>query len=54
MVGIMNKVRKTRTEVQVSYKHNGKDEPQRLNRVYDLLFSKVINKLQPKNENTHS
>lgn len=48
----MRKLKKS--EIQVTYTHNGKDEPERLNRVYDMLFSKIINKLHPKNENTQS
>ena len=41
---------KVRTNLGVSYKWNGKDEPERLNRVYDMIFNKVIKKL---NENEH-
>ncbi len=37
--------RKARTSLEVSYKWNGKHEPERLNRVYDMLFDKVIKKL---------
>ena len=40
--------RKVRTILEVSYKWNGKDQPERLNRVYDMIFDKVIKKL---NEN---
>ena len=42
--------RKARTNLEVSYKWNGRDEPERLNRVYDMLFNKVIKKL---NEDRH-
>lgn len=42
--------RKARTNLVVSYKWNHKNEPERLNRVYDMIFDKVIKKL---NENEH-
>ncbi|MBI4973313.1 hypothetical protein HZC27_01755 [Candidatus Roizmanbacteria bacterium] len=37
--------RKVRTILEVSYKWNGKNETERLNRVYDMIFDKVIKKL---------
>lgn len=43
-----------KSEIQVAYTQNGKDEPERLTRVYDMLFSKIINKLHPKNEKTQT
>lgn len=42
--------RKARTNLEVSYKWNGKYEPERLNRVYDMLFDKVIKKLNENGE----
>jgi len=42
--------RKARTSLEVSYKWNGKDEPERLNRVYDMIFDKVIKKLNENGE----
>jgi hypothetical protein len=40
----------TRTDMKISYQWNGKDGSERLNRVYDMLFEKVIQKL---NENAY-
>lgn len=40
--------RKAQTSLLLSYKWNGKNEPKRLNRVYDMIFNKVIKKI---NEN---
>ncbi len=40
--------RKTRTNLEIVYKWNGKNEPERLNRIYDMIFDKVIRKI---NEN---
>lgn len=37
--------RKPRTAIEVAYKWNGKDEPERLNRVYDMIFDKIIKKI---------
>ena len=42
--------RKARTSLEVSYKWNGKNEPERLNRVFDMLFDKVIKKLNEHGE----
>ena len=42
--------RKARTDLEVSYKWNGKNEPERLNRVFDMLFDKVIKKLNENGE----
>lgn len=40
--------RKARTNLDIFYKWNRKYEPERLNKVFDFLFDKVIKKL---NEN---
>jgi hypothetical protein len=40
--------RKARTAIEISYKWNDKDEPERLNRAYDMIFDKIIKKI---NEN---
>lgn len=37
--------RKARIAIEISYKWNGKDEPERLNRVYDMIFDKIIKKI---------
>jgi len=37
--------RKAHSSLEISYKWNGKDEPERLNRVFDMLFHKVIKKI---------
>ncbi len=34
-----------RTSIEVKYRWNGKDEPERLNRAYEMLFAKIIKKL---------
>ena len=44
----MKKVRKVNNDLKVLYKWNGKDKPERINRVFDMIFDKVIKKL---NEN---
>jgi len=48
--------RKTLTNLKVSYKWSGENEPERLNRVYDMLFDKVIKKMNGsgRNEQTKS
>lgn len=37
--------RKTRTAIDISYKWNVKEQPERLNRVYDMIFDKIIKKM---------
>jgi len=41
--------RKSKTNLTVAYRWNQKDQPERLNRVFDMLFAKVIKKLLLKN-----
>ncbi len=38
-------IKKALTNLKVSYKWNGKDEPERLNRVYDMILDKIIKNL---------
>lgn len=45
--------RKARTSFEVSYKWNGKDEPERINRVYDMIFYKVIKKIKQNTYEEH-
>lgn len=50
----MTKTRKVSTSLKVSYKWNGKDEPERLNRVYDMIFDKVIKKINENGYRQHN
>ena len=46
--------RKTRTNLVVTYKWNHKNEPERLNRIFDLIFAKVIKKLNENGYGRHN
>jgi len=46
--------RKAHINLEVSYKWNGRDEPERLNRVYDMLFDKVIKKFNEHKDESKS
>ena len=46
--------RKLLTDLKVIYRWNNKNEPERLNRVYDMLFAKVIKKLNKNEKQTKS
>jgi len=50
---VMKCYKKSKIEVQVFYKFNGKDQPERVNRVFDMLFNKVIKNLSQNEKQTN-
>lgn len=43
--------RKVVTNLEITYRFNGKEEPERLNRVYDMVFEMILKEVNPTDEN---
>lgn len=54
MVVFMSKNKRLRKEIPVEYVYNDKNQPERLNRVFDMLFAKVTNTLKQNHEDSQA